>query len=222
MNHSGNGHMKPNLPWGFSIYRCTFKDNKAWEQMLRLIQGNIRKTLERKDGDESNHSADLLPFHQLIINDDANKFNGATSHDVRDHFNVWVDEQLPLVAACPEWLQRAINDHSEKPVEWYEDRPLHQPGPEYGFGACYNFALFVDDICLESLDHMSRPVVMIMSKQWGSLTPEESNYEIHPDWHDGTTEMDEEDVGWMYMHVFEYVELYDKLEYAHLCGIIAM
>lgn len=70
-------------------------------------------------------------------------------------------------------------------------------------GARYNFALFVDDICLESLDHMHSPVVKIMSKQWPTLTPEERNYEVYPGWEDGTTEIGEEDVGWMYMHVGE-------------------
>lgn len=189
------------------MYRCTYKDQKAWEQMLQLIQEGIHGSFENGDA-HGLEGADLLPYHQIIMNDNPKNFDGATSHEVRDHFNVWVAEQLPLVSASPRWLQQAPR----------EDKPFHQPGPEYGFGARYNFALFVDDICLESVDHMRRPVVKIMSKQWGNLTPKERNYEIYLGWHDGTTEMDEEDVGWMYMHANEYVELYDKLEYAHLCA----
>jgi hypothetical protein len=205
MNHSGNLFKKPNLPWDFSMYRCTYNDDKAWKRMLQLIQDEIQESFESEDN-RGPEGAYLLPYHQLIINDDPKKFDRATSHEVRDHFNIWVAEQLPLVSSSPSYLQQTVR----------EDKPYHQPGPEYLFGARYNFALFVDDICLESLDHMASPVVKIMSKQWENLTIEERNYEVYPGWEDGTTEMDEEDVGWMYMHVGEYAELYDKLEYAHL------
>jgi hypothetical protein len=187
-----NTHLKkPDLPWGFSVYRCTYKDDKAWERVLQLLQDSVEEFLEEG-------APELIPHHQLVINDDVTKFDGATSHEIRDHFNAWVEEQLPLVANYPE--------------------RLHMFGgscPEYSFGARFNYALFVDDICLESLDHMTSPVVKILYKQWGNLTPEERNYKIHPDWHDGTTEMDEEDVGWMYMCADEYVELYNKFEWSY-------
>lgn len=90
------------------------------------------------------------------------------------------------------------------------------PGPEYEFGARFNFALFVDDICIESLEHMKFPMVKLLDKQWGHLSPEERNYEIHPDWHDGTTNMDEEDIGWIYMSTCNYVDFYDKCEWSYL------
>ncbi|KAJ5639752.1 uncharacterized protein N7484_007614 [Penicillium longicatenatum] len=88
-------------------------------------------------------------------------------------------------------------------------------GPEYSLGARLNFALFVDDVCLESLVHMDQPLVKILNKQWGNLTLEERKYKIDPDWHDGVTEEEEEDVGWMYMSVTDYVDMYDKFEWAH-------
>lgn len=145
-----NTHFKkPDLPWGFSIYRCTYKDDKAWERVLQLLQDSVEQFLEEG-------APELIPHHQLVINDDVTKFDGATSHEIRDHFNAWVEEQLPLVANYPE--------------------RLHMFGgscPEYSLGARFNYALFVDDICLESLDHMTSPVVKILYKQWGNLTPEE-------------------------------------------------
>ncbi|KAJ5875525.1 uncharacterized protein N7473_012872 [Penicillium subrubescens] len=150
----------------------------------QLIEDKIQEMFENENA-RGPEAADMLPYHQLIIKNDPKKFDGATSHEVRDHFNIWVAEQLPLVSSSPRCLQQELR----------EDKPYHQPGPEYGFGARYNFALFVDDICLESLDHMHRPVVKIMSKQWPTLTPEERNYEVNPGWEDGTTEMGEEDVG---------------------------
>jgi hypothetical protein len=48
------------------------------------------------------------------------------------------------------------------------------------------------------------------------LSPEERNYKIDPDWHDGITEEEEEDVGWMYMSVSDYVDTYDQFEWAHM------
>jgi hypothetical protein len=185
---------KPDLPWGFSIYRCTYKGDKAWERILQLIHHSVQKYL--REG-----APELTPHHQLVINDDVTKFDGATSHEIRDHYNVWVEEQLPLVASSPERLHMFEGAYVP---------------PEYPFGARFNYALFVDDICLESLDHMMSPVVKILYKQWGNLTPDERNYKIHPDWHDGTTEVEEEDVGWMYMSAAGYVELYDKCEWSNL------
>ena len=90
------------------------------------------------------------------------------------------------------------------------------PGPEYISGARFNFALFIDDICLESLVHINMPVVKILYKQWGYLSSEERNYKIDPDWHDGTTEDEEEDVRSIYMSVIDYVNTYDLFELAHI------
>lgn len=195
---------KPNLPWGFCIYRCTFKDNVAWNKMLQLIRQNVQESLELclPPGEER---TELLEAHDLVIHDEP-KFDGATSHEVRDHFHGWVAEQLPKVVDTPETLQRILHSHSEKD---------QYAGPEYEFGARFNLALFVDDISLESMDHMLDPVVKIMYKQWGDLSPEERNYKINPEWHDGTTDEGEEDVGWMYMRVMEYVDTYDRFARTH-------
>ncbi|KAJ5800479.1 uncharacterized protein N7518_002547 [Penicillium psychrosexuale] len=133
---------------------------------------------------------ELLEAHDLVIFDEP-KSNGATSHEVRDHFHGWVAEQLPKVVDTPKTLQRIFESYSEQKT------------------------LFVDDICLESLDYMDFPVVKIMYKQWGDLSPEERNYKIDPEWHDGTTDEEEEDVGWMYMSVADYVSTYDRFAWTH-------
>ncbi|KAJ5952490.1 uncharacterized protein N7479_010903 [Penicillium vulpinum] len=199
MSRSETFWKKPNLPWGFCIYRCSFKDNAAWHKMLQLIQQHVQKSVELSlpPGEER---TGLLEAHDLVIYDKLENFNGATSHEVRDRFNDWV-EQLPKVVDTSETLERLIREHSERKNQTVR--------PQYGFGARFNFALFVDDICLESLVHMDMPVVKILYKQWGNLSPEERNYKIDPDWHDGTTEDEEEDVGWMYMSVIDYVDTYD-------------
>lgn len=188
-------HLKKDLPWGFVIYRCSYGDNRAWERMLGAIDKSVKESLE----DEDNNRPDLLSSYEPVIFDDKEKFDGATSHEVRDHFSVWVAEQLPQIVASPGILPRLQN-------------PLTKLGPEAGLGQRWNFCLFVDDICLESLDHMFFPVVKLLYKQWGRLEPHERTYEVHPSWEDGVTDIDEEDVGWMYMDICSYVDEYARLE----------
>lgn len=172
--------------------------------MLQLIQRKVQQTVELSlsPGQER---TELLESHDLVIHDKLEQLNSATSHEVRDHFNDWVAGQLPKVVKTHEVLQRLMEEHKKIP----------DFGPEYPLGARLNFALFVDDVCLESLVHMDQPVVKILYKQWGNLTIEERKYKIDPDWHDGVTEEEEEDVGWMYMSVIDYVDMYDKFEWAH-------
>lgn len=80
---------KPNLPWGFSIYRCSFKDDTAWHNMLQLIQRKVQKSVERSLPPGRDRT-ELLESHDLVIHDKLEELNGATSHEVRDHFNDWV------------------------------------------------------------------------------------------------------------------------------------
>lgn len=190
---------KPDIPWGFAIYRCSYKDESAWNRLLQHIEEEIKSSLEVS---EIKH---LLPYHQLVINDDLSKFNGATSHEIRDHFNAWVQEQLPQIVASPELLESLRSESATSEF-----------GPQYGLGARYNFCLFVDDFCLESLKYVNKssfdPVVKILSGFCGDLTPQERNYQIHPDWHDGETDDEFEMVGWMYIPVHSYVWWYDAME----------
>jgi valyl-tRNA synthetase len=86
---------------------------------------------------------------------------------------------------------------------------------EMVLGSRYNFCLFVDEICLESLDEMpDGPVVKILLKSWGrpeAASEFESEHEIHDvhlDWEDGQTNDIYEDVGWMYVETSNYCEWY--------------
>lgn len=77
----------------------------------------------------------------------------------------------------------------------------------------YNYCLFADDICLESMDQSNgTPVVKILCKDWESpYSPEERNYTVSAPYHDGATEYWEEDVGWMYMPLYYYIDRYHVL-----------
>lgn len=173
--------------------------------MLSAIREDVKGALEDEDDGRPN----LLLSFQPIIFDDKEKFDGATSHELRDHFTVWVAEQLPQIAASPNLLKRLQAQGNNK------------HGPEASLGPRWNFCVFVDDICLESLDHMCLPVVKLLYKQWGHLEPHERNYDVHPWWEDGVTDIDEEDAGWMYMYISEYVDLYSRLdEYWHWHDVV--
>ncbi|KAF4224513.1 hypothetical protein CNMCM8980_007536 [Aspergillus fumigatiaffinis] len=185
--------LKPDVPWGFNIYRCSYSNDKAWQRMLHLIDKSVRGNLECED------AMDLYPRHKPVIVEDKEKFNGATSHDVRDHFIAWVAEELPRVVAQPE--------------KFFAQEEFSSTGlrREWTLGARYNFCVFVDDICLESLDKMSSPVVKLLWGQWGPLEPHERNYTVHPEYEDGETDEYHEDVGWTYMSVDEYMGYYRDL-----------
>ncbi|KAG6005152.1 hypothetical protein E4U21_000406, partial [Claviceps maximensis] len=122
--------------------------------------------------------------------------SGATSHQVRDHFQSWVSENLEAR------LSPDATD-SEDYINW-----LHATSTPR-----YVYCLFADDICLESMDHpdFNSPVVKILDKNWGPLSLEERNYTVHAPYHDGASEDSEEDVGWMYLPLQHYLWKYDWL-----------
>ncbi len=59
-----------------------------------------------------------------------------------------------------------------------------------GLGSRHNVCLFVDDICLESLKRMSRPVIKLLWEKMGLLVPEKRDYTIGLNFEDGQTECD--------------------------------
>ncbi|KAI7778282.1 hypothetical protein LA080_002390 [Diaporthe eres] len=143
---------------------------------------------------------DLLPYHDLhVVNErPSQQSHGATSYQVREHFNSWVAQSL-------------ANRLSPNSVTTIEDlgwtNTTNTPR--------YEYCLVVDSLCLESLDHPSliSPVVKLVDKNWGDpLSPQErQSAQVYPGFHDGITEEWEEDVGWMYLSIIEYVERYAEL-----------
>lgn len=191
--------------WGFVVYRTAYAPgtDAAWARMVAQLRQDADETLgllQRIDDD-------LGARHELVLMDDVNRFDGAPTHDVREHFRSWVADELPRNLTDEE---RGRDEFSHEALV-RADRGAENPGPEWFLGTRWNFCLVVDDVCLESLDEMSLPVVKILWKQWGPLKPEERDYQVHEGWDDGQTDDEEEDVGWMYLSVCEHVEMYEKL-----------
>ncbi|OAL74474.1 hypothetical protein A7D00_0066 [Trichophyton violaceum] len=136
---------------------------------------------------ESEGEDDLVLRHEMIIMDDKAKYDGATSDDIH-HFTSWVFDNLPDIM---------VKTPTESALQLVHVNDPISVGPESDFGPRYNFCLFVDDICLESVEHMDIPVAKVLAKHFGARDPEDRDYPIHPDYEDGETDMEEEDVGWM-------------------------
>ncbi|KAI1369131.1 hypothetical protein F5Y08DRAFT_293685 [Xylaria arbuscula] len=176
--------------WGFVIYRCSQSHEAAWLRLLQELRDEALKDLRFEI------SEDLLEYHDLHIIDDRRLY-GATSDQVRDHFRSWVATSLE------QRLRPGATDSPED-VGWLCATSTPR----------YQFCLFVDDICLESVDHPGThtPVIKILDKDWESpFPPEERNYTVPAPYHDGATEYMEEDVGWMYMQPIDYLGKYTLL-----------
>lgn len=113
--------------------------------------------------------------------------SGASVDEVRAHFQAWVPQNLEARlrpdTAC------TIPDVSHLSVD---------TTPRY------NYCLIVDEICLESASHPEGlgPVVKLVCRDWESpWSSEERLQGVQEPFHDGITEYDEEDVGWMYMPI---------------------
>jgi hypothetical protein len=77
----------------------------------------------------------------------------------------------------------------------------------------YKYCLVVDEICLESVEHPEGlgPVVKLVCRDWQCpWSPEGKLQGVHSPFHDGITEYDDEDVGWMYMPLLFYMDKYEK------------
>ncbi|KAK6833574.1 hypothetical protein PG987_008268 [Apiospora arundinis] len=177
--------------WGFVIYRCSQGNEAAWLRLLQALRNQVQESLRfyiRQD---------MLESHDLHVIDDETLRSGATSHQVRDHFRSWVQADL-------EDRLRPDAADLQDDVGWW--RAVSTPR--------YEYCLFVDELCLESVDHpgVDSPVVKLLHKNWESpYSPQERNYNAHAPFHDGSTEYDEEDVGWMYMPVQDYLGKYSLL-----------
>ncbi|RDW83596.1 uncharacterized protein DSM5745_03922 [Aspergillus mulundensis] len=213
-NYPGVGKVKQGAArWGFALYRCTYaeKYDSAWKRLVELIQAHVPSTLEKTG------RLDLLPTHDLPVIEDP-KLDGATSHDIREHFTQWTETQLARILVDP----TTRTGRMQNPTAFATGLgPRTVPYPLQNIlGPRFNYCLFADEICLESMDEMpSSPVVKLLNRDWvrprtaRDVLGPNSEYKICDDhgYHDGITDDPDEDVGWMYMPVHCYIDYFDRL-----------
>lgn len=73
-----------NRVWGFHIYRCTYKDDSKWEQLMKLWDEEIREHLS------DSNDLDLLSSMDMRYHDDKPTLDGASSDQVREDFRKWL------------------------------------------------------------------------------------------------------------------------------------
>ncbi|KAG5915597.1 hypothetical protein E4U61_004446 [Claviceps capensis] len=125
----------------------------------------------------------------------------------RRHFQSWIPENIKTR------LWPVVTDLSDIRYNYLVDMTPR-----------YKYCLYVDDLCIESLDQDGVPVVKILDKAWEPYTPEElKELEESEDlgamadgstpapFHDGFTDDWEEDVGWIYMPVRYHLDRYFTL-----------
>jgi hypothetical protein len=189
--------LKPDTPWGLVVYRVSYSDDAAWDRMISSLRQDIDSSLAKYQ----KLQPQLSSRHQLVIMDDKAKFAGANLETIRDHFTGWCINELRR-----NWrsgLVPAIEDEMSGSTNY-----LEQAGPRY------NFCFLVDDICLESLERMANPVVKIVSRDWtpDSQDDEPEEEEDRLNWEGGETNSEYEDVGWMYVNAYDYVDVQNDLQ----------
>lgn len=200
VSHVSSNFLKPNAPWGLVVYRVSYGNDAAWERMLAQIREDVNTALEGQQ--------EQAQRHELVVMDDRSRFDGAGPDQIRRHFNDWAVDELQR-----NWSPGSTPPPSKDALLNATDNTdyLYQSGPRY------NFCLFVDDICLESLDKMAIPVAKLVSRRWtqgGEMQQGGDSDDENPGWEGGVTNNEFEDVGWMYVQVCDYVDVQSQLEQA--------
>ncbi|KAK5734946.1 hypothetical protein LTR17_008579 [Elasticomyces elasticus] len=69
--------------WGFTVYRCTYGDDLAWEQLMTKLHRCARESLE------DSGMEDLIEFLDIPVHEDAD-LEGASKDVVRRRFKTWL------------------------------------------------------------------------------------------------------------------------------------
>lgn len=192
--------LKPSAPWDLAVYRTAYADGAAWARMRDALSGAAADALELHGRADA-----LLPRLSHAFVEDRAALCGAGVRDVRRRFTAWAAEEL----------RRNWRRGGEMPPPTEEEaRRAGVGGPGYFAGARYNYCLLVDEVCLESLDRSASPVVKLVNK---NFEDEEgggggrSGVVASSGWEGGVMDSEEEDVGWMYLPVADYVDCCNQL-----------
>ncbi|KNG44684.1 hypothetical protein DDE82_008795 [Stemphylium lycopersici] len=198
--------LKPDAPWGLVVYRVSYSDDAAWDRMLSELRENIESSLALR----RQAQPDVCSRHDLVVMDDASKFDGAGPDEIREHFESWAVDELQR-----NW------DADRKPVATKDEIISGMSAGERNCylsyaGTRYNFCWMVDDICLESLEKMTLPVVKLVEGGWAPENEQDEEAEEDEDdekldWEGGETNNEFEDVGWMYVNVCKYINVQNQL-----------
>jgi hypothetical protein len=201
-----NDGIEPGAPWGFVLFRTVYGPDT--DEPFAHVVGELCDIKESLEDHEQGH---LFPRHELTIIEDETSFAGADSHTVRDAFRTWVAEDLtPRLKNKERW-------GGEKQVRTKPCSDDDHSGGEHPIATLptrWIYCLFVDEACIRSLKDPADsrgPRVKILTTDWRG----ERTSTVAEGWEDGETDDECEEVGWMYMSVYDYMELYNCLMYGY-------
>ncbi|PYH80262.1 hypothetical protein BO82DRAFT_384515 [Aspergillus uvarum CBS 121591] len=165
--------------WGLVIYRCTYKSDADWEELMSRLLYKVRSPLE-----EYYDGLDILDSFRPTVMDDRTRFDGATPDNIRDHFNEWA------------------------PMASETEQGISSTDFGYDFIARYRFCIMVDEEALRSVlaiprqdldgDNRTGFVMLVNSRHFKERASiEESNEKIEDDDCEPLYGCTWEDVGWM-------------------------
>ncbi|KAJ0166583.1 hypothetical protein CH63R_12277 [Colletotrichum higginsianum IMI 349063] len=187
--------------WGFVILRGVYDNDDEWQTFLNLFKAAIADELH-----DSKLEDQLGPHLEWTVIEDRTALESASKATVRTRFLAWVEEQ--------------------KRDGEIADRPWAA-----GYLPRYKFCLYVDEVCIKSIVarlHGGKLIgfqwclsstgsVVIVNGLHQDYTPEEkddADDDEEEDDDEGYMEVDgttHYDVGWAYIGVLGYAELYSNL-----------
>ena len=114
--------------WGFTVYRCTYGDDGAWEQLMTRLYRCVSENLQ------SSGVEDLTELLDMTVHEDA-ELDGASKDVARKRFQKW------LATEANE--ERLNNDAAPVFIESY--------GRKVGTTPRYQYCLHVDEEALRSV-----------------------------------------------------------------------
>lgn len=200
-----DANLQPGAPWGFVVFRTVYgpESDAPFARMMEQLR-DIDETLL---GYEQQY---LAPHYELTVIEDEKTLAGADSHTVRDAFRAWVaDDLTPRFKDTEKWggeaeVHRMLRSNVPMSDPSWRNSP-YPYHPATCMPARWLFCLFVDEICLRSLDGANEyPHVKLLNVDWAG----DRAVNVAEGWEDGETDDENADVGWMYMDVTEHVESY--------------
>ncbi|KAG4436280.1 hypothetical protein IFR05_008220 [Cadophora sp. M221] len=145
-----------------------------------------------QDESVSRTCIDLLPFHDLRVIDDPSLY-GASVSTIRAHFKVWASNDL----------QTRLLPGVECPTS-----EISHPGPDRT--PRYSSFLALDENEMIQIDQGASkwPSIKLISSQWDYMSLEST----HPLFFAGGEDLDEDDGGWYYVQLTDYLDTYIGLQ----------
>jgi hypothetical protein len=176
--------------WGFVVYRCTYGNDADWQLCMQRIREYLGPSIKTSDGQNL-----LDERFKLTVIEDRDRFDGASTSTIRQHFRDWCVHTVNDEQGSNEEIER----RRQEPVPWCGSLAVR-----------YRFCLQIDAASLKSIvEDEPDARVNLIRDDWQLKQAMAGQLGDDLDWDQGdfTDDEDEaypaiegntdEDVGWM-------------------------